>query len=280
MHESCIALVPQKAEERFLSEGDKPFFQYDTNDCKYADITILCQDCNKDFTFPGHEQEYYERMGFTHHPVRCRACQAAKKASMTGMCYAFQAGTCQRGDGCRFSHKGGQGAGPLVCYQWQSGNCNFGDQCKFLHQADNSGGGGGGYNQGGGGGGYGGYNPYGQGGGGVVVAVVTVVVAVVTVVVVVALVTVVVAAMVEVVVVVEVVMAAAAAVAAEDQTLAALAKSCVATTKPKAPVPTGTTAAFRTTARSILPLQEQLPPILPLQEYLPFLTQLLAIQTA
>eukprot|EP00808_Paulinella_micropora_P017452 g78567.t1 len=43
-----------------------------------------------------------------------------------------EAGQCERGDACRFSHRFG-GIDPRLCHQWSSGNCRFGDNCKFIH---------------------------------------------------------------------------------------------------------------------------------------------------
>lgn len=43
------------------------------------DKTIVCKDCNKEFTFTIGEQEFYKEKGFTNEPVRCKECRDAKK---------------------------------------------------------------------------------------------------------------------------------------------------------------------------------------------------------
>jgi hypothetical protein len=43
------------------------------------DKTIICKDCGKEFVFTVGEQEFYEKNGLTHEPVRCSDCRKAKK---------------------------------------------------------------------------------------------------------------------------------------------------------------------------------------------------------
>ena len=45
------------------------------------DITIICKDCGKEFTFTAGEQVFYDEKGFSK-PVRCKECRDAKKAFM------------------------------------------------------------------------------------------------------------------------------------------------------------------------------------------------------
>lgn len=69
-----------------------------------------CKDCNEEFIFTVGEQEFYEQKGFTNTPMRCNACQKAKKdrfndggrsggggyggssGGRSNECYAFQKG--------------------------------------------------------------------------------------------------------------------------------------------------------------------------------------------
>lgn len=44
------------------------------------DKTIVCRDCNNEFTFTVGEQEFYKEKGFENEPVRCPDCRRAKKA--------------------------------------------------------------------------------------------------------------------------------------------------------------------------------------------------------
>ena len=60
-----------------------------------------------------------------------------------GYCFDWQAGRCNRGASCRFSHDcdGGAGEGPPsaangVCFDWEQGSCSRGNSCRFLHQVE------------------------------------------------------------------------------------------------------------------------------------------------
>ena len=43
-----------------------------------ADITLVCKDCGKEFTFTEGEQKFYEERNFTN-PTRCQECRNARK---------------------------------------------------------------------------------------------------------------------------------------------------------------------------------------------------------
>ncbi|MCL4545438.1 MAG: zinc-ribbon domain containing protein [Chloroflexi bacterium] len=47
----------------------------------YADITLVCRDCNSRFLFTAGEQQYYATHGLTHQPSRCPSCRATRKGS-------------------------------------------------------------------------------------------------------------------------------------------------------------------------------------------------------
>ena len=47
----------------------------------YADKTLTCRDCGRDFTFTAGEQEFYASRGFTNEPGRCPECRSAYKAA-------------------------------------------------------------------------------------------------------------------------------------------------------------------------------------------------------
>jgi CxxC-x17-CxxC domain-containing protein len=49
----------------------------------FADRTLSCRDCGKQFTFTAGEQEFYQTRGFSD-PTRCADCRAARKSSQTG----------------------------------------------------------------------------------------------------------------------------------------------------------------------------------------------------
>ena len=46
----------------------------------FADRTLSCRDCGKQFTFTAGEQEFYQTRGFSD-PTRCADCRAARKSS-------------------------------------------------------------------------------------------------------------------------------------------------------------------------------------------------------
>ncbi|KAF5058851.1 zinc-ribbon domain-containing protein [Proteiniclasticum sp. QWL-01] len=51
------------------------------------DKTIVCRDCNNEFTFTVGEQEFYKEKGFENEPVRCPDCRRAKKAQSNNRRY-------------------------------------------------------------------------------------------------------------------------------------------------------------------------------------------------
>ena len=44
------------------------------------DEVIVCKDCGTEFTFSVRDQEFYEKMGFTNKPVRCKECRDKRKS--------------------------------------------------------------------------------------------------------------------------------------------------------------------------------------------------------
>ena len=66
---------------------------------------------------------------------------------MSGVCYAFQRGECERGSSCRYSHdlsgggsdtRGGNRPmnNPQVCFNFQRGHCDRGESCRFSHSTE------------------------------------------------------------------------------------------------------------------------------------------------
>ncbi len=45
----------------------------------YEDKTLICKECNQEFTFTAGEQEFYAAKGFVNEPQRCKACRDARK---------------------------------------------------------------------------------------------------------------------------------------------------------------------------------------------------------
>lgn len=46
---------------------------------EFADKTLVCRDCGKEFVFTVGEQEFYKDKGFENDPVRCPECRSARK---------------------------------------------------------------------------------------------------------------------------------------------------------------------------------------------------------
>ncbi|KKR88288.1 MAG: hypothetical protein UU37_C0007G0005 [Candidatus Gottesmanbacteria bacterium GW2011_GWA2_41_12] len=46
----------------------------------FQDQTLVCRDCNKQFTWTAGEQEFYAKKGFNNAPTRCPDCRAKRKA--------------------------------------------------------------------------------------------------------------------------------------------------------------------------------------------------------
>ena len=50
----------------------------------FQDKTIVCVDCNADFTFGADEQQKFSERGFTNEPKRCKACREVRKQQQGG----------------------------------------------------------------------------------------------------------------------------------------------------------------------------------------------------
>ncbi len=48
----------------------------------FADKTLVCRECGREFVFTAGEQEFYQLKGLLNEPGRCPACRAARKASL------------------------------------------------------------------------------------------------------------------------------------------------------------------------------------------------------
>ncbi len=49
-----------------------------------SDKTLVCKDCNQEFTFTASEQEFYAEKGFTNEPGRCPSCRQTRKNNDRG----------------------------------------------------------------------------------------------------------------------------------------------------------------------------------------------------
>jgi CxxC-x17-CxxC domain-containing protein len=57
----------------------------------YEDKTLVCKDCNQEFTFTAGEQEFYAEKGFENEPGRCPACRSARKNNRNGQREMYEA---------------------------------------------------------------------------------------------------------------------------------------------------------------------------------------------
>lgn len=48
----------------------------------FADKTLVCRECGREFIFTAGEQEFYQLKGLLNEPGRCPPCRAARKASL------------------------------------------------------------------------------------------------------------------------------------------------------------------------------------------------------
>lgn len=77
----------------------------------FADKTLTCRDCGREFTFTAGEQEFYAQRGLMNEPRRCYDCRQARR---TG------------GDG------GGRERGPREMHDVICSNCGKPTQVPFL----------------------------------------------------------------------------------------------------------------------------------------------------
>ncbi|WP_026370268.1 zinc-ribbon domain containing protein [Kallotenue papyrolyticum] len=47
----------------------------------FADKTLTCRDCGREFSFTAGEQQFYAQKGFDNEPTRCPDCRRARKAA-------------------------------------------------------------------------------------------------------------------------------------------------------------------------------------------------------
>ncbi len=50
----------------------------------FADKSLVCRECGREFTFTAGEQEFFAQKGFTNEPGRCPECRSARKARLGG----------------------------------------------------------------------------------------------------------------------------------------------------------------------------------------------------
>lgn len=64
----------------------------------YQDKTIVCKDCNQEFTFTAGEQEFFASKGYENEPGRCPSCRSSRKQQRGGFGGGRQGGYQSRGE--------------------------------------------------------------------------------------------------------------------------------------------------------------------------------------
>ena len=49
---------------------------------EFSDRTLMCRECNQEFTWTAGEQQFYQEKGLTNVPARCPVCRADRKAKL------------------------------------------------------------------------------------------------------------------------------------------------------------------------------------------------------
>ena len=101
----------------------------------FSDKTLVCADCNTEFSFTGTEQQFYADRGFTE-PRRCPSCRAARKAARGdsgGGGYGDRGGY---GGGDRGGYGGGYERAPREMFSATCSNCGKEAQVPFRPSGD------------------------------------------------------------------------------------------------------------------------------------------------
>jgi CxxC-x17-CxxC domain-containing protein len=73
----------------------------------HADKTLMCADCNQEFSFSASEQQFYADRQFSE-PRRCPSCRAVRKASRGESSGSYGGGSYGGGGGGGGGYGGGQ----------------------------------------------------------------------------------------------------------------------------------------------------------------------------
>jgi CxxC-x17-CxxC domain-containing protein len=90
----------------------------------YADKTLMCADCNQEFSFSASEQQFYADRQFSE-PRRCPSCRAVRKASRGESSGSYGGGSYGGGGG------GGYGGGQREMFTATCASCGRDAQVPF-----------------------------------------------------------------------------------------------------------------------------------------------------
>ena len=99
----------------------------------FADRTLSCRDCGKQFTFTAGEQEFYQTRGFSD-PSRCADCRAARKSSQSGGSYGDRdssRSSYSSGSSSRSGSSGYGSGGTKQMYKVKCANCGIDTEVPF-----------------------------------------------------------------------------------------------------------------------------------------------------
>lgn len=114
---------------------------------QYADKTMTCRDCGKQFTFTAGEQEFYAQRGFSE-PQRCAECRQARKAGRDSgsygssdygssrggygdSSYGGRSGGYSSGGGYGSSSRGGSSSGTRQMFKATCADCGTTTEVPF-----------------------------------------------------------------------------------------------------------------------------------------------------
>ena len=89
----------------------------------YADKTLVCEQCQKEFVFSAGEQEFYAEKGFENEPKRCPECRRARKEAKRGekQFFPIVCEDCGKEDKVPFQPKEGKAVYCSECYAKRHG---------------------------------------------------------------------------------------------------------------------------------------------------------------
>jgi CxxC-x17-CxxC domain-containing protein len=102
----------------------------------FADRTLTCRDCGKQFTFTAGEQEFYQTRGFSE-PTRCADCRAARKSSQSGGGYGSRDSSRSSSygsggyGGSRSGSSDSRSGGTKQMYKVKCANCGIDTEVPF-----------------------------------------------------------------------------------------------------------------------------------------------------
>ena len=99
----------------------------------FADRTLSCRDCGKQFTFTAGEQEFYQTRGFSD-PSRCADCRAARKSSRGGGSYGDRdssRSSYSSGSSSRSGSSDYRSGGTKQMYKAKCANCGIDTEVPF-----------------------------------------------------------------------------------------------------------------------------------------------------